>query len=128
MAANALHAVVAAHADVPGVLAASVAAIPPIVLLAITHLTVILTRRLDPQQLSILDDSFLVTATSPVGRSASTAAPGRGAAARRMRAVSLRERGRSNKAIARELGVHPSTVGRWFTTAHFPGNTTTEER
>ena len=44
--ANALHAVVAADADVPGVLAASVAAVPPLVLLAITHLTVILTRPL----------------------------------------------------------------------------------
>src|SRR5699024_5428164 len=42
--ANALHAVVAADADVPGVLAAAVAAVPPVVLLAITHLTVVLTR------------------------------------------------------------------------------------
>lgn len=44
MTANSLHAVVAADADVPGVLAAAVAAVPPIVLLAITHLTVLLTR------------------------------------------------------------------------------------
>ena len=42
--ANAIHAVVAADPDVPGILAASVAAVPPVVLLAITHLTVILTR------------------------------------------------------------------------------------
>ena len=35
--ANALHAVVAADADVPGVLAAAVAAVPPVVLLAITR-------------------------------------------------------------------------------------------
>lgn len=42
--ANAIHAVVAADADVPRILAASVAAVPPVVLLAITHLTVILTR------------------------------------------------------------------------------------
>ncbi len=42
--ANSLHAVVAADADVPGPLAASVAAVPPVVLLAITHLTVVLTR------------------------------------------------------------------------------------
>ncbi|MGO2719493.1 MULTISPECIES: helix-turn-helix domain-containing protein [Micrococcales] len=33
---------------------------------------------------------------------------------RRERAVTLREAGWSNKAIARELGVHASTVGRWF--------------
>ena len=30
----------------------------------------------------------------------------------------LREAGWSNKRIAHELGVHPSTVGRWFTPAH----------
>lgn len=46
--ANAIHAVVAADADVPRMLAASVAAVPPVVLLAITHLTVILTRTTDP--------------------------------------------------------------------------------
>ncbi|WP_293787392.1 DUF2637 domain-containing protein, partial [uncultured Aeromicrobium sp.] len=47
--ANAIHAVVAADADVPAVLAASVAAVPPLVLLAITHLTVILTHTTDSQ-------------------------------------------------------------------------------
>jgi hypothetical protein len=46
--ANAIHAVVAADADVPRMLAASVAAVPPVVLLAITHLTVILTRTPTP--------------------------------------------------------------------------------
>ena len=45
VAANAIHAVVAADADVPSALAGSVAAVPPLVLLAITHLTVVLTRR-----------------------------------------------------------------------------------
>ena len=48
--ANAIHAVVAADADVPRMLAASVAAVPPVVLLAITHLTVILTRTTDPDK------------------------------------------------------------------------------
>lgn len=42
--ANSIHAVIAADVDVPSLLAASVAAVPPLVLLAITHLTVILTR------------------------------------------------------------------------------------
>ncbi|GAA2829190.1 helix-turn-helix protein [Leucobacter komagatae] len=42
--ANSIHAIVVKGADVPAVLAASVAAVPPLVLLAITHLTVILTR------------------------------------------------------------------------------------
>ncbi|MBL3691113.1 DUF2637 domain-containing protein [Leucobacter luti] len=49
VAANSIHAIVAADADVPAVLAASVAAVPPLVLLAITHLTVILTRH-QPQE------------------------------------------------------------------------------
>ena len=42
--ANALHAIVAADASVPGMLAAAVAAVPPLVLLASTHLTVVLIR------------------------------------------------------------------------------------
>ncbi|GAA4486958.1 hypothetical protein GCM10023171_23950 [Microbacterium panaciterrae] len=46
--ANALHAVVAADASVPAVLAAAVAAVPPLVLLASTHLTVVLTRSTQP--------------------------------------------------------------------------------
>lgn len=43
---------------------------------------------------------------------------------RRETAAQLRAAGVSNKQIARELGVHPSTVGRWFTTPHT--NTTTD--
>jgi hypothetical protein len=42
--ANAAHALVAAETTVPGVLAGTVAAVPPLVLLASTHLTVVLTR------------------------------------------------------------------------------------
>nr|WP_290127571.1 helix-turn-helix domain-containing protein [Cutibacterium avidum] len=34
---------------------------------------------------------------------------------RRERAAGLRSEGWSNKQIAAELGVHPSTVGRWLT-------------
>lgn len=44
VAANGIHAVVAADTDVPGVLAGSVASVPPLVLLASTHLTVVLIR------------------------------------------------------------------------------------
>ena len=36
----------------------------------------------------------------------------------------LHEAGWSNKRIARELGVHPSTVGRWFTPAHLTTDST----
>ncbi|PRY63307.1 Homeodomain-like domain-containing protein [Knoellia remsis] len=149
--ANALHAVVAADADVPGVLAASVAAVPPVVLLAITHLTVILTRPApdtggpevaasDPTASSpaVLDApspspprelTAPHSAVEPAHRAGrnvpdtSTSAP---ALERRGRAADLRDAGWSNKRIARELGVHPSTVGRWFTAAHLPDMRTPE--
>lgn len=169
--ANALHAVVAADADVPGVLAAAVAAVPPVVLLAITHLTVILTR---PQRItdaavssdmptSIEETGWrgMPAPESGAGQSATTQAvvalpttasediepaltPGVASASadegaeptvgtratftdRRARATELRGQGWSNKKIARELGVHPSTVGRWFTSVHLPDSTDVEE-
>lgn len=118
--ANAIHAVVAADADVPAVLAASVAAVPPLVLLAITHLTVILTRP-SPAPASAFDPSAEPptarvagsgqTVMPPVPVVTAAVSPGEG----REAAVLLREQeGWSNKQIARHLGVHPSTVGRWF--------------
>lgn len=90
--ANSIHAVVAADADVPGLLAAAVAAVPPVVLLAITHLTVLLIRTPQP--------------STPLERLAPPSP--------QERAATLRREGWSNKRIARELDVHPSTVGRWF--------------
>src|SRR5690625_3555665 len=63
--ANAIHAVVAADADVPGVLAAAVAAVPPVVLLAITHLTVILTRPQPITDPSVSNDDAVPSDTSP---------------------------------------------------------------
>ena len=44
----------------------------------------------------------------------------------RVEAARLRGEGWSNKRIARELGVHPSTVGRWFARAHLPDTSTPE--
>lgn len=112
--ANALHAVVAADATVPGVLAACVAAVPPVVLLAITHLTVILTHASatvsDDAVPAVLVDTAQQTIDGPppVGTPQLTAVP------RRERAAELRGQGWSNRRIARELDVHPATVGRWL--------------
>lgn len=115
--ANAIHAVVAADADVPSVLAASVAAVPPLVLLAITHLTVILTRPVPaPDEPSDEPEP----AEEPAPDAAPNAVPVSLAvvpvrpAGRELAARLRGEAGWSNKAIARHLGVHPSTVGRWF--------------
>ncbi|WP_454118521.1 DUF2637 domain-containing protein [Microbacterium lacticum] len=189
--ANAAHALVTAEASVPGVLAATVAAVPPLVLLASTHLTVVLTRPATPAEQAPVQEAAVLSADpseqtgdaqplalperaapaidaepeTPTGRpprpatdlipavqtgpepepahepvaeplsspeldtsdEASTGpapaqdarpAPISGAAGsvpdRRARAAALREAGWSNKQIARELGVHASTVGRWF--------------
>lgn len=137
--ANAIHAVIAADADVPSILAASVAAVPPLVLLAITHLTVILTRPIpltafeteDPAPVDApglenprhgQEDPVLPVETTPSGNgmepSSVRADLGEMASVPERRAVASQLRdseGWSNKQIARHLGVHPSTVGRWFT-------------
>ena len=111
VAANSIHAVVAADADVLPALAASVAAVPPLVLLAITHLTVVLTQRF----------RLHVSSTTGTSRDLSTEVvqlrpladvPEKGS--RRSVATLMRQRGMSNKEIASATGVHPSTVGRWF--------------
>jgi hypothetical protein len=111
--ANAIHAVVAADADVPEVLAASVAAVPPLVLLAITHLTVVLTRRFGPATDSTESSTGLVSSTDLDPALALDEPPA--IESPRQLAARLRLDGLSNKAIARATGVHPSTVGRWFT-------------
>ena len=134
--ANAIHAVIAADADVPRLLAASVAAVPPLVLLAITHLTVILTRPISPNEISItatretfdganLDGHHdetrggivpelpIATTATPTGDAAEIR-PDLGERDRREVAAGLREDGWSNKRIAKHFGVHPSTVGRWL--------------
>ncbi len=150
--ANSLHAVVAADADVPGVLAASVAAVPPVVLLAITHLTVILTRTSDsetgeshryqahadqpriPAPASTVEgDAQSSAARAPEVAESSTGlvsvttgAPVEDMSVdRRVRARMLREQGWSNKQIAKQLGVHPSTVGRWAAAGHLTDDPST---
>ncbi|WP_294181284.1 DUF2637 domain-containing protein [uncultured Schumannella sp.] len=130
--ANSLHAVVAADADVPGPLAAAVAAVPPVVLLAITHLTVVLTRaaarRADAPETSGGIEPVPVVAAQVETAPAVSSSAGSGTAEadedgepdRRARAAELREQEWSNKAIARHLGVHPSTVGRWLPRTEHP--------
>ena len=138
--ANAIHAVIAADADVPSILAGAVAAVPPVVLLAITHLTVILTRPPEPSQdedpsrdrartwlgAAPEDDptpSMLGALDRlPEIHSAIEAEPegigdteGERPVDRRGRAARLHDLGWSNKQIARQLGVRPSTIGRWLT-------------
>ena len=131
--ANAIHAVVAADADVPRILAASVAAVPPVVLLAITHLTVILTRtpETDTKAPAVASFSTVAAEVMPalLSGDAELSAHDEGTAAtdRRARGRELREAGWSNKRIARELGVHPSTVGRWFAVAHLTDTTDTAD-
>lgn len=139
--ANAIHAVIAADADVPSILAGAVAAVPPVVLLAITHLTVILTRPPEPHATAEPPDAALrawpdiddatsadlarpeiLTSPAPTSDDPSSEPafigddPGlEPSADRREQAAALHEAGWSNKQIARQLDVHPSTVGRWLT-------------
>lgn len=148
--ANAIHAVIAADADVPSILAASVAAVPPLVLLAITHLTVTLTRPIplatveesnpklvetagleNPAQ--VAEDSDTPTENTPSAEDVELVPVDAGVAVvasvpeRRAVASQLRDsEGWSNKQIARHLGVHPSTVGRWFTPAAAPATDSLE--
>lgn len=143
VAANAIHAVVAADTDMPILLAAAVAAVPPLVLLASTHLTVVLIRStthrtthpaLENTMPAVLEPVEQDEAPQPVSQprafieSQPEPAPEPveqpeseppesepPESDRRVEAARLREeRGWSNKRIARELGVHPSTVGRWL--------------
>jgi hypothetical protein len=110
--ANASHAIVAADAKVPSLLAALVAAVPPVVLVAITHLTVELTRRPQPRPSATAGASGW-TAQRPARPTKATSRAdesGRVGEALRLRAhTSL-----TNREIAARLGVHPSTVGRWL--------------
>lgn len=128
--ANGLHAVVAADASVPATLAAAVAAVPPLVLLASTHLTVVLTRKApqtmeapapvpspEPEPKSeqaVVTEAETTVAepeseSSELGQSDEKAGEGL-----RERAAELKAADWLHKDIAEELNVHPSTVGRWL--------------
>lgn len=171
--ANALHAIVAGTSSVPAALAAVVAAVPPVTLLASTHLTTVLIRSAHPghphtpdPETTALDPSprTVGTLARPPLRPPAEAAPEEpssalavsapshdtdrarpgtaappvasqkneknsappGGARRRERAAELRAQGWSNRRIAVELDVHPSTVGRWLGREHLTD--TTEEQ
>lgn len=139
VAANITHAVVAADTRVPALIAALVASVPPLVLLAMTHLTVELTRNTTPTPtgreltppLLAADETTTVTAvdapdgseqdavpeprdTTAVARSVATGG-GRGQRGdARVRAIALDAEGVSKRQIAAQIGVHPTTVGRWL--------------
>jgi len=155
VSANVTHALVVADAAVPPLLAALVASVPPVVLLAITHLTVELTRyhRTNPNETGTAPEStsrpdHALEAPSPVGttqkvtpttRAALEAMTERPAIRQLNRSPArtprkrdetsssgeertaqvrkLRQDGLSNRRIASQLGVHPSTVGRWLAEA-----------
>lgn len=137
VAANITHAVVASDTRVPAIIAALVASIPPLVLLAMTHLTVELTLNETPHQTpetrTLIEHSATASLNEPAAASilAIPAAERAGsnadedsvpASARitkrsivgRERAVALASEGVSRRQIAAELGVHPTTVGRWL--------------
>lgn len=114
--ANALHALVSSHAGIPSPLAAAVAAVPPLVLLAITHLTVELTRRTSKDVRDPVTPVMAPELVSADTSSTSTEQVRRRPAGRQARAEAARlhATGWTNRRIAAHLGVHPSTVGRWL--------------
>jgi DNA-binding NarL/FixJ family response regulator len=137
--ANATHALVTADASVPTIVAACVAAVPPLVLLATTHLTVELIRWSrtptgdGPLARAELTSTEVSRASSP--HKTITARRGRAKVSRisafapgSVEAMRLQGNGWSNRRIAKHLGVHPSTVGRWLRNAAArPESTTTNE-
>ncbi len=156
VSANIAHALVAADDGVPGLLAGLVASVPPIVLLAVTHLTVELSRYHRRSPTTPASTPLLTPGTTvsthvpkeerPTGAatdqsesdageraSARAASPPSGTrdveianAELREQATALHREGLSNRRIAEQVGVHPSTIGRWLKSAspHAHDNTT----
>ncbi|PCC16864.1 DUF2637 domain-containing protein [Brevibacterium aurantiacum] len=136
VAANITHAVLTAT-SVPGLVAAAVASVPPLTLLAMTHLTVELMRNTGthaaapaplsgstavepaPRLLPAFTGSHALEQAPPQpDRSDDVGtADGPGPADRRQRveqARALAADGVARREIAETLGVHPTTVGRWL--------------
>lgn len=141
VAANITHAVLVADARVPALIAAAVASVPPLTLLAMTHLTVELIRNTEPAHPQPDHDSppkphALPAPASPpapaitsLPSSEDDASPEQAADDEAAPAVAAASWGREEKIahavawtadevpqreIARRLSVHPTTVGRWL--------------
>lgn len=138
--ANITHALVAAPDNIPPYLSGAIAAIPPLVLLAMTHLTVVVVRHArrrdapEPVDLQLPDFLLEPPASPPARRAAAVSARRRprplttaeDSRTLRHRAEDLRVEGFSNAQIAAELGVHRSTVGRWFLSPTSPATESEE--
>ena len=139
VAANITYAVVDADARVPTLVAALVASVPPLVLVAMTHLTVELIRNASPRPARSTEPHpapALVPALPAASRSAQLttdrtrtlsaadadqqAAPGVAVSGREVREQRRAEAARMAaekvplRQIARHFGVHPTTVSRWL--------------
>ncbi|MAP64366.1 MAG: excisionase [Microbacterium sp.] len=110
VAGNSVHAALFGDADVPLPIRIAIAAVPPLVLLASTHLTVQLIRH--SRALSLAEQP-----TIPAAASAPEAPDEEEPVDVDLRdeAIRLKEvMGWTNRRIAAVLEVHPSTVGRWL--------------
>jgi hypothetical protein len=117
VAANSAHALLTGDSTIAPGLAAAVAAMPPLVQLAMTHLTVELTKRTrstSSSTIAIEPSELVARASVPRARPAPKRVMKPLTDGRREQALAFRQQGWSNSKIARELRVHPSTVGRWF--------------
>lgn len=151
VAGNVTHATLASTSvEVPVPVAALVACVPPLVLLAVTHLTVLLARQQPPKTARRVRGALsrpsptvasLSTGATPVALPPGLSAGGRAAVSDRMtdrpgggvavglvsprprsraatgareEAARLRAGGANDSEIARQVGVHRSTVSRWL--------------
>jgi hypothetical protein len=134
--ANSVHAAMPAGVDLPPVLAAAVSAVPPIVLLAITHLTVVLTRpdeeqdndaeepsavipppRLPLPRASAPLPAVIAPAEAPVPREPGPkrpAGPDKTREWKQARAIEMYQQGETTRTISIELGAAKATVNRWL--------------
>lgn len=120
---NAEHALWYGDGRVPEPMRVTIAAVPPLVLLAATHLTVELGRRVRPRAPGDPGDSGDEAGDGPaVMPLVSVEQPA--SSPDRIEAGRLRALGWTNRRIARALGVHPSTVSRWLTPRDEPDEAT----